>query len=283
MPAKSKAVLSSRRMSEAAHARVAPDAIEPVRRKSAPRPAPYKIADLERLSGASRETIRYYLNEGLLPPPIRSARNMAWYSERHLEALQVVQTLRRERFLPLRAIRTLVTGSDEPLFTDAQRAMLAEMKARLHAGELGPARTGRSAPARRAAKSPRTGSPLAAPAAGSKPSLSRKERVALFDVLAFDPTSSADTAHAIEAAWTAIRQAGLTARRGFKPADLAFLARAVDGVVEAELEIFRHRIPSLGHHPAAGLVEAVVPNLSRLFQLVHEWRVARLVEQLAQR
>ena len=35
----------------------------------APRPRHVKMKDLERATGVSRETIRYYIREGLLPEP----------------------------------------------------------------------------------------------------------------------------------------------------------------------------------------------------------------------
>ena len=40
-----------------------------------------KMRDLERATGVGREAIRYYIREGLLPEPERTARNVAWYDE----------------------------------------------------------------------------------------------------------------------------------------------------------------------------------------------------------
>ena len=38
------------------------------------RPAPYRMAELERLSGVGREAIRFYIRKGLLPEPERPSR-----------------------------------------------------------------------------------------------------------------------------------------------------------------------------------------------------------------
>ena len=48
------------------------------------------------------------VNEGLLPPPVKTAHNMGWYSEQHVETLKLIQRLQRERFLPLKAIKSLL-------------------------------------------------------------------------------------------------------------------------------------------------------------------------------
>ena len=78
-----------------------------------------RMRDLERASGIGRETIRFYIREGLLPEPVRTSRNSALYSEAHLIRLLAIRRLRDDRFLPLGVIRTLLdsppdTGWDSP-------------------------------------------------------------------------------------------------------------------------------------------------------------------------
>lgn len=69
-----------------------------------------RMRDLEKASGTNRETIRFYIREGLLPEPSRSARNSATYNEDHLARLIAIRRLKDERFLPLSVIRTLFAG-----------------------------------------------------------------------------------------------------------------------------------------------------------------------------
>jgi DNA-binding transcriptional MerR regulator len=78
-----------------------------------------RMRDLERASGTSRETIRYYIREGLLPEPTRTHRNSATYSQDHLARLLTIRRLKDERFLPLSVIRTLFTGDDAAAWTDS--------------------------------------------------------------------------------------------------------------------------------------------------------------------
>lgn len=69
-----------------------------------------RMRELEKASGVSRETIRFYLREGLLPEPERSHRNSATYTDEHLARLITIRRLKDERFLPLSVIRSLFAG-----------------------------------------------------------------------------------------------------------------------------------------------------------------------------
>ena len=74
-----------------------------------------KMAELERRSGVGRETIRYYIREGLLPEPERRARNVAVYGDVHAQRLKTIKRLQEERFLPLEVIRRVLDGDTSAL------------------------------------------------------------------------------------------------------------------------------------------------------------------------
>lgn len=71
-----------------------------------------RMRELEKASGVGRETIRYYIREGLLPEPDRASRNSAFYSEDHVTRLKAIKRLQEERFLPLAVIRSLLEAED---------------------------------------------------------------------------------------------------------------------------------------------------------------------------
>lgn len=71
-----------------------------------------RMRDLEKASGVGRETIRYYIREGLLPEPDRASRNSASYSDDHVTRLKAIKRLQEERFLPLAVIRSLLDAGD---------------------------------------------------------------------------------------------------------------------------------------------------------------------------
>ncbi len=59
---------------------------------------PLLISDLERLTGVGRSTIHYYLRKGLLSPPRRTAKTMAYYHPDHVRELKKIRQLRKEGY-----------------------------------------------------------------------------------------------------------------------------------------------------------------------------------------
>lgn len=69
------------------------------------------VAELARAAGVSVRTIRYYIAEGLLPPP-RGAGPRSSYDEGHLDRLRLIARLKAD-YLPLREIRRRLAGLDD--------------------------------------------------------------------------------------------------------------------------------------------------------------------------
>jgi DNA-binding transcriptional MerR regulator len=65
-----------------------------------------KMKDLEARTGLTRQAIHFYLREGLLPEPERPKRNVAHYSEEHVDRIKLIKRLQEEKFLPLGVIKT---------------------------------------------------------------------------------------------------------------------------------------------------------------------------------
>jgi DNA-binding transcriptional MerR regulator len=76
-----------------------------------------RIGELADKAGVSVATIKFYIREGLLPPPpVKTGRTMGYYDEAYLERLLLIRKLREEHFLPIRAIRLLLEErGDRPL------------------------------------------------------------------------------------------------------------------------------------------------------------------------
>ena len=90
----------------------------------------YRMKDLCEATGLPRQAIHFYIQQGLLPAGRKTGRNMAWYTEEHLERLHLIKKLQHERFLPLKAIKALFDGEDG-VFSPRQHAFLAGVKERL--------------------------------------------------------------------------------------------------------------------------------------------------------
>ncbi|MBC2715482.1 MAG: TetR family transcriptional regulator [Desulfobacteraceae bacterium] len=64
----------------------------------------YKISELERLSGVSRRTIHFYLQNKLLHAPFKTGKTMSYYDDEHLMQLGIIKQLKAEG-LPLFLIK----------------------------------------------------------------------------------------------------------------------------------------------------------------------------------
>lgn len=72
-----------------------------------------KMSDLVRLSGVSKQTIHFYLREGLLLPPIRTSKNMAYYDESTVDDIRFIKELQERRYLPLAVIKEVLKAKRE--------------------------------------------------------------------------------------------------------------------------------------------------------------------------
>src|SRR5439155_24829314 len=80
----------------------------------APRENGYlKMRELAAASGVSAGTIKHYLREGLLPEPVRTSRNMAYYPPEFVERIKLIKQLQEDRFMPLKVIKRMLDDDPE--------------------------------------------------------------------------------------------------------------------------------------------------------------------------
>lgn len=84
--------------------------------------AAFKLDELAEKADVSPRTIRYYVQRGLLAPPVFRGRDTA-YGEGHLLRLRLIKRLQDERFLPLDAIAVELEAKSD----DEVRAMLERL------------------------------------------------------------------------------------------------------------------------------------------------------------
>ena len=71
------------------------------------------MRELERLTGFTRATILYYIKEGLLPEPEKTARNMAYYDRRFVVRLNLIRRLKEQHNLSLQQIKHVMQASTQ--------------------------------------------------------------------------------------------------------------------------------------------------------------------------
>jgi len=185
-------------------------------------PPRLKMRDLERATGVGRETIRFYIREGLLPEPERAGRNVAWYDESFVDRIALIKELQRKRYLPLHAIKALVEGERPPARAEVD-ALLA-IDGTLYRG-LAPSE------ARVADVASRTGLPIR-----------EIRRMASVEAIEIETRRGADwlagdSLRFVER-WAALRKAGYAERLGFGPENLRVYVQFVRWLAREELRMF---------------------------------------------
>jgi DNA-binding transcriptional MerR regulator len=86
-----------------------------------------KIGELAEASGVPSATIRHYVREKLLPEPVKTSRNMAYYPPEYVDRIRTIKQLQEERFMPLKVIRELLSRDDGDPVPEAEVRRRYEM------------------------------------------------------------------------------------------------------------------------------------------------------------
>lgn len=209
-----------------------------------------KISELAEQSGVSAGTIKHYLREGLLPEPVKTSRNMAYYPEEFVDRIRLIKQLQEERFMPLRLIKSML--EDEPERARAlieledrilEHALKGEEQARVSAAEV----------KRRYAIPQEV-----------------LDRLAELEVLT--PASrgySASDVRIIEAI-SRFRAGGYSEQIGFTVYDTVRYKKAVEQLVREEVQVITERLAGeKTPEEVVGLLEAGVEPLRDLIAALH--------------
>jgi DNA-binding transcriptional MerR regulator len=188
-----------------------------------------KMKDLERATGVGRESIRFYIREGLLPEPERPGRNVAWYDESFVERIRLIKELQHERYLPLQVIKAIMAGNAAPSAREVET--LAQLDGRL--GVRPDASAAR--PERLSALATRTGIPVREIRA-----LAREDAVEIV-TRDGDQWLEGPDVRFIEL-WARFRGAGFTSERGFRPEQVRLYVEMVNLLAREELRVFSRAV-----------------------------------------
>ncbi|MFH1134550.1 MAG: MerR family transcriptional regulator [Pseudomonadota bacterium] len=73
-----------------------------------------KISELAKMSEVPKETIHFYIREGLLPKPQKRGRNVADYDEHYVELIRLIKSLQEQLYLPLALIKKIMRQARSP-------------------------------------------------------------------------------------------------------------------------------------------------------------------------
>jgi DNA-binding transcriptional MerR regulator len=225
-----------------------------------------KMQDLERQTGVGRETIRFYIREGLLPQPERPGRNVAWYDESFVERIALIKELQQKRFLPLQVIKAIVGNDAEPS-RDEVKALL-ELD-----GKLFPAVEGGSEmPAEKLSDVARR--------TGLKGAEIRQfVDMGLVECETRDGDQWLDdTGIRIVEIWGKMREAGYTDALGFVPENLRIYVDFVRWLAREELRIFSHGVAGrVDVETSARMAESGISLMNQIIALFRKATILRYV------
>ena len=219
---------------------------------SAPTKELLKISELAERSGVPVATIRHYLREGLLPDPVRTSRNMAYYPPEFVERIRLIKQLQEERFMPLRVIRDLLDGDEvEP---ERLRAMI-ELEDRI---------------LERALAGERERIPATEVRDRYEVPDEVLDRLAELGVLTPDRRGYSPSDVRIVEAISRFRGGGYDERLGFTVYDTLRYKRALEPLVAEEVDVLTRRLAGdLSPDRALEIIEAGIGPLNDLIAALH--------------
>lgn len=216
-----------------------------------------RIGELAEASGVPVPTIKHYLREGLLPEPVKTSRNMAYYPPEFVERIRLIKRLQEERFMPLKAIRSVL---DE----DPERAgAMLELEDRILDRALAGERTRTSAAEARE----RYGVP--------KEVLDRLEEL---EVLSPNSRGYSPSDVKIIEAISRFRAGGYDEEIGFTVYDTLRYKTAIEELVRQEVDVVMNRLA--GEVPAERVVEMLEAGAEPLQDLIAALHTKLLVAEL---
>jgi len=230
----------------------------------------YRMKDLCEATGLPRQAIHFYIQQGLLPSGRKTGRNMAWYTEEHLERIHLIKKLQHERFLPLKAIKALFDGEDGG-FSPRQHAFLAGVKERLAESlktseDRSPTFTPREIAEQTGVDPDDVERAFELGLVGGAESQGAL-RIAAADVWIFEVFGK-------------VRKSGFTPELGFGVDDMALYQDAITNLLTEEVRLVSSRLSELPPEKVATMIEEVVPILDRYIMRLHSTKIREFFANL---
>ncbi len=218
-----------------------------------------KMSELVEASGVPGATIKHYLREGLLPEPMKTSRNMAWYQPETVERIKLIRRLQEERFMPLKAIRKVLDEDPD------QAEALLEVEDSILERALASERTRTSAAEVRKAY----GVPAEA-----------LERLAEIGILTPNSRGYSPSDVRIIEAISRFRAGGYDERTGFTVYDTLRYKRALESLVREEVDVVMERLAGeVSPDQAAELIESGAEPLRDFIAALHTKLMVEEVER----
>ena len=208
-----------------------------------------RMGELAQASGVSAATIKHYLREGLLPEPVKTSRNMAYYPADFVERIRMIKQLQEERYMPLRVIKDLL--EEDP---DRARALIELGDRLLEHALAGESDRVSAAEVRERYEIPQD----------------VLDRLAELDVLSPDKKGYSPSDVRIIEAISRFRAGGYEERIGFTVYDTLRYRESMSDLVKQEVDVLMERLAGeMDPDEAMALIEAGTQPLNDLIAAMH--------------
>jgi len=225
------------------------------------------MRDLVRESGLPRETIHFYMLQGLLQKPVKTGRNTALYGPEHVERLRRIRELQESQFLPLKAIRAVLDDTADEGFTPEQEDLVRRVRATL---------SGWTYEQQRPTVAVSDFVPSRVPRSELR-ELIREGLIRVHGTLE-NGTVSEDDAVILEC-WAQFKEAGLSPDKGVPPAELRLYDAAMERLVAREARMALRAYSGAPAEELSNVVERVGPVIGRLLGAMHRKRLRQFLAE----
>ncbi len=227
-----------------------------------------KMQELSQATGVSGGTIRYYIQKGLLPRPLKTHKNMACYDESYIERIRAIQELQKKRYLPLNIIKMIMESRDLAI-NGEERQILKEMEKPLFGDSLLGGNT-----------QPMSREELSAHSGLEPEHILSLESMGMIEA---DTEGRFDQECVqIVEILTEIREIGLNEELDFQMEHLQIHLDLMEFLARKEIEIFTKRIVRKGMSPTQihRLAQDAINALNKILPILHRRMVRRITQEL---
>jgi DNA-binding transcriptional MerR regulator len=226
----------------------------------------FKMKDLIEKTGISRETIHFYLTEGLLPEPKKTSKNMSWYSQEHVDRINTIKELQEKQFLPLKAIKVILNNVTDHNFTQEQEMLINEIKEKLFSQEK-----------------EATSLAINLKELSKQLKLSKKEIEELKEIGFISNKENNDFITKEEKelieGWVKIRELGVSKENSICPQDFQLINNTISYLFEQELSLITKKLWNMKYEQAITLIDEAVPVVNSMFAVLHKKKIKEFITQ----
>ena len=237
--------------------------------KAAKIQSPMKISELSEITGVARDAIHFYIREGLLPKPVKTKKNMAYYDQSYVDRIKFIKELQNKRFLPLHVIKQILSDSEDSIGMDEIQTIL-ELDGKLF-------KNMETSPDFKA---------LPIEELASRFALPKEEIEKLKTSGLIVPQEDSDgevfgeDAIRIVEIWAKLRQGGFTEERGFSVEILEMYKEIADVLAKRELQLVASKVTGkVSEDEAAKMADIAIPLLNNLIGLLRKQSIVRVVRE----